>query len=737
MIKHKPGKRFCVILLAALFLLSISGCGAKFEQISAPPASPQSVRADERTTYVKEAIDGLENVSAIAVFDASVYAVLASRTLCMWQGSSLKTLYTTDEGSDILYIDVDASGIYLCELSFIYDEATQAGESRILFKKLNSSGEVLRSISQEELGAGQVPGEPPSDLKVWDGFVYLLFSDAVDTCDLSAGRVTSTRALKTDRMYLKLIEYAEGIWLCSNTSEIQTLEQLNAEAEKQVTVSLAQNMDMLWDALPGYAAMGTDRTGLYRISADDGEPEIIIKWDECRIMFNRLSSLFPLNEEGFVCLDDGTVCRLFAVDASEIPARQTVTLALLFPGNTVEKLVRRFNTAQSEYYVEIDDLYSATKSLNDAVTMLNTRLVSGGGPDIISFSGVSPDSYASHGYLRDLYPYLDNDPALSRDDLLGLKAMETEGKLFTLFPAFALDTYAGLSSVFGSRSGWTFNEYMEMADKRPVDRPMVHNLTRESFLLTTLRAYFEEAVDWETGSCDFDSKTFLNILETAAGIEDAPPYLDEELIGTPTGLYLAKDINALVSMSLRNVLDFAQIEKEAGEELTMVGWPSFDGRDTAVLSPMCTLGISAQAENAQGAWEFLRYIINDIETQEEISYNFFPVRKATLDTQNQVLLKPFAEFEGKEIVIEAGGFWVDGQFYNIEYDPTPLITQEQIARVLRQISVTAATANGYDKTIEAIVLEEASAFFTGDKSAEEAAKLIQSRASLYVAEQSQ
>ncbi|MEG0835034.1 MAG: extracellular solute-binding protein [Christensenellaceae bacterium] len=398
--------------------------------------------------------------------------------------------------------------------------------------------------------------------------------------------------------------------------------------------------------------------------------------------------------------------------------------------------MRKFNQAQSKYYVEIQDLYTPTKSFNGAVTNLNTLLISGGGPDIISFGGVSPNAYGSRGYLQDIYPLLSNDTVLSKEELLGIEAMESDGKLFSIFPGFSLNSYGGASSVFETRTAWSFTEYLKMAEGRPEANPMVHNITREIFLKESLRSYFQDTVNWKNGTCNLDNDAFITILETAASIEDSPTHLDEEYLGVTDGERIAAGINVLIPLSLNSVLDLARLETDAGQRLAIVGWPSIDDRNTSVLSPMCTLGISSQAENPDGAWQFIRYLLSDEEVQSEISNNFFPIRKDIFDGQNEVLLHPFAEFEGQKIIIENGGFWANGVFYDINYDTTPLVTEAQVKRVLDLINTTVITANDFDSAVEAIVMEEASYLFQGVKSAKECARLIQSRAALYVAEQS-
>ena len=62
------------------------------------------------------------------------------------------------------------------------------------------------------------------------------------------------------------------------------------------------------------------------------------------------------------------------------------------------------------------------------------------------------------------------------------------------------------------------------------------------------------------------------------------------------------------------------------------------------------------------------------------------------------------------------------------------LTQEQVDYFMNIINSVDGSYN-YDDELVTVVSEEAAAFFAGQKSAEEVAKLIQSRVQIYVNEQ--
>ena len=241
-------------------------------------------------------------------------------------------------------------------------------------------------------------------------------------------------------------------------------------------------------------------------------------------------------------------------------------------------------------------------------------------------------------------------------------------------------------------------------------------------------------MDWESYTCDFDNEEFISIIKAAGRVNPADPALDEEYKTDTPELLLTEDINVIEPMYLGSAYSFVGAEEAAGQDLCFIGWPSPSGENTSCLELMGSIGISAVSEKCGGAWEFLKYIISDPDIQGNITNNMFPISKQAFNNSIYGLLHPFHELEGKEIVLtEDGSFYADGVFYDMEYSTEPQITQKQIDKITSLLnSLERNTAT--DRKILDIVLEEASAFFAGDRTAEDTARLIQSRVEIYVAE---
>ena len=118
------------------------------------------------------------------------------------------------------------------------------------------------------------------------------------------------------------------------------------------------------------------------------------------------------------------------------------------------------------------------------------------------------------------------------------------------------------------------------------------------------------------------------------------------------------------------------------------------------------------------------------EYQERYSYQL-SVLQSRLDKQAQDATKPpyYLDENGEKVEYEQTYYTNDGQEVKIE----PL-TQEQVDYFMNIINGVDGSYQ-YDEELVTVVSEEAAAYFAGQKSAEEVAKLIQSRVQIYINEQ--
>lgn len=399
-------------------------------------------------------------------------------------------------------------------------------------------------------------------------------------------------------------------------------------------------------------------------------------------------------------------------DKTEASERIELVLATVsdpfFSG--LSALISEFNTECADYRLVVTDYSEGGKYDAETARMrLNVDLGSGKCPDLLYFSdGLSPYTFVKHGYLEDLLPYLDSDDTLDRDSLSVLKPFLINDGLYYLSQGFTLETGVGKYSSFGESNGWTLDEYFRLESTLPGGSEMLYNSTAESFISELSARYIRTAVDWETGTCDFDNAVFTAILSSGKAINESPEASDPNKMDYTYGPVRVANGTLIMAMSYcNNVGKLAFEEAMAGEKLSFIGWPSEDGSCGSDVYPYKTFAVFSSGENKAGCWEFIRFLLLSYPMENDNS--FMPMYMPMLEQQ----------LENAKTEAPKGGALMD---------------DEDIERFL---SLLGAVENAafYDQTILSIIEEEAAAFLAGDCSAEAAAKNVQSRASLYISEQ--
>ena len=169
-----------------------------------------------------------------------------------------------------------------------------------------------------------------------------------------------------------------------------------------------------------------------------------------------------------------------------------------------------------------------------------------------------------------------------------------------------------------------------------------------------------------------------------------------------------------------------EIEKgKFGEEVTFIGYPVSSGNGS-VINANSSYAITAKAKNPDGAWEFLKYFLSD-DYQNNASN--FPVKLSAYDAlKEQAKEKPFYTDENGNKVEYENTYWIGESSVDIG------VNTDADNEKLMNLITSASTTYQYDTDLMKIITEEAAAYFSGQKSLDETADIIQNRASIYISE---
>jgi len=407
---------------------------------------------------------------------------------------------------------------------------------------------------------------------------------------------------------------------------------------------------------------------------------------------------------------------------------------------TVVSAVCNFNRTNKEYRVEIRD-YIAEQSVTDEdyfgklISAMNLDILSGDCPDIIFGGYDSFANYEAKGLLVDLYTLMETDSTFNKDDYIPslFSVCESDGHLYKWGTSFTIMGYAGAQSVIGSRTGWTVDEFIEMAGQLPEGMSPVYGQTKKDLLRSSLQASTDAFINYKTGEVSFDSNEFLKLLEYAKtyGITDEMQEQIQAGVGVSDSTKMKNGEVAVMSAGISAPSNYFYLVYLAGEPVSVIGYPSSDRR-----GPVCNistmLAISSKSYSQKACWEFVKSLFTeDAQTASAgMAGGSIPVLKSTFEDQIEKAMNPDKN-AGSGGSVGLSGV-VSGMIVSGGYTSVPM-TQEA-ADAYRDMAYGLDTLASYDQAILTLVEEEVPPYFTGQKSVPEVAALIQNRVQTLVDE---
>ena len=511
----------------------------------------------------------------------------------------------------------------------------------------------------------------------------------------------------------------------------------------------------VWTLLPGdgkYDFYYTSGMYLYGFHLGDESAEEVLNWMSCDINGQALdTSAINISPDGTIRgviteynndKVDSQYFTLSLVPADSLPRKQVLTVAQLeyYPDYDLSNRIVRFNRSHDNVRIEYKDYnqYNTENDLSAGMTKFMTEVMAGNLPDILPTRQLPYKQLAAKGLLEDLYPYIDADKDLSREDFFPnlLTALEVNGSLYQMVPSFSVQTLSGASSIVGDTPGWNYDDFNAALAKMPEGcTPLDPYITRDSVLSSLLYADMDSYVNWSTGEVRFDSDSFKQLLEFTKQFPAEYNWEEHETTESTKDL-LAQGRQMLTQTYLYSLDSVLWNDVSFGGQTTFIGWPTTNGVGS-IMSFDNGYSISKNCTDKDAAWEFLRSMLT--EDAQKAVYSI-PVNRKVFDQKLEELMTTtyrkdaqgnFILDENGEKIPLARGNWYDenGEEHNVY-----AMTQEQADAVLAVITTCTKVAN-YDTSIYDIVNEQAQAFFAGQKSVDEVCRLIQSKANIYVNEQ--
>lgn len=483
----------------------------------------------------------------------------------------------------------------------------------------------------------------------------------------------------------------------------------------------------------------SDDYGVYGYNIGNAEITKVMDYISSDFSGSYMYNISFVDENTFVAYyygDEGSVLSKFVkVAPEEVVDKTELIIGCYYLDSSVKQKLVEFNKKSQEYRLNIKDyaMYDTMEDYSQGLTRLNADIVSGEVPDILVLNSQMPfESYAAKGVFADLNTFFEKDEELKKEDVLPniLEALASEDGLYRIAPSFSLTTFVAKTADVGSEPGWTMDEALAVLASKPEGTQLLSEVTSSTFLYYTTWICGEQFVNWDTGECYFDSEEFIKILEFANTLPEEIDYsavMDDESYWQEMDAQYRNGKTILSIQYLSGFRDYNYAKQGVfGEDITLIGFPVESGFG-AGLSFSNSMAISAVGENQEAAWEFVKMFFTE-EYQDTLEYEF-PTRVSNLKKlEEKAWEKPYYLDENGNKQEYDDYFYLNGM--EIPVEP---MTPEETAVVMDYL-MSLNTLCIYDETIYNIVTEETAGYFAGQKTAEEVAKVIQSRAKIYVSE---
>lgn len=440
------------------------------------------------------------------------------------------------------------------------------------------------------------------------------------------------------------------------------------------------------------------------------------------------------------------IAMLKKTDASQVAQKESIVIATLSNAYSIQSAAVKFNRNNDKYRITIKEYFeynyenyspeSYMAARTDAITRLNNDITSNNCPDIIDLSEVNVQQLVDKGVFEDLGGYLDKSSALSRSDFLeNILEVYTYGDVLVCIPTtVTLQTVVGRAADVGTKPGWSLEEIIAYADAHP-GAELFDGASKKAIMRYMMMFNEDAFIDWSAGECHFDTDEFRKLLEFTNRFPEEYNY-DSDHPSTPS---LIQSGDVLLETAYISEFNDIQIYEEIFEgEYTFIGFPTLDGGSGCAMYSPQTYAITAKSETKDGAWAFIEQLLTEEGGNRFRSWGF-PTVKSRLDALiEEAVRNYYVDDEGNPLLDENGELIIREGTSAISYQDGwsytyHVVTQEEVDKVMELMKTAKPlTESGGGTEVSNIIIEEAEAYYKGQKSVDEVVNIIQSRIQMYV-----
>lgn len=366
-------------------------------------------------------------------------------------------------------------------------------------------------------------------------------------------------------------------------------------------------------------------------------------------------------------------------------------------------------------------------------------------PDIIltdTYSAVA-ENVIKNNIFMDIGTLIDNDEGINRDDILGavIRACSTsDGQLWGLPSGYSVETLVGKTETLGGRTSWTFSEMLDFAKTLPEGTTLIQGLSQQS-VFYQLDGLFTQFIDLDNHTCDFENQNFYDTLNYIASLPAEYDYSADRNRDNRYEKFQNGQI-ALYSMWMHDAASILEPECVFNtKDYTFIGYPTYgENSRGGIISCSNIFVVTKFCENTDIAWDFIKSVVAPDDDGDSIRYGGgdMPILRESL----RKVCEGFYDYEFEFYYSGGGGYGPgdpDNPRTQDDLDEPGILTHftpEHTERLINYIDNDCGSpiTEAIPAELQNIISEEITSFRGGAKTAEECAKVIQSRAKIWLAE---
>ena len=395
-------------------------------------------------------------------------------------------------------------------------------------------------------------------------------------------------------------------------------------------------------------------------------------------------------------------------------------------------------TDYSKYATEENYNAGREKLVNDIIMGLYK-------PDIIltdTYSNVA-ENVIKNNIFTDIGTLIDSDKSMNRDDILGavIRTVSTsDGQLWGLPSSYSVDTLVGKTDSLGGKTSWTYSEMLDYTKTLPEGTTLMQGLSQSS-VFYQLDGLFRQFIDLDNHTCDFENQNFYDTLNFIASLPAEYDYAADRNHDNRYEKYQNGQI-ALYSMYLRDAASILEPECVFNtKDYTFIGYPTY-GKNSRGGNVSCSniYVVTKFCENTDIAWDFIKSIVapDDDSASRRYAGSDLPILREDL----RKVCEGFYDYEFEFYYSGGGGYGPgdpDNPRTQDDLDEPGILTHftpEDTEALIDYIDNDCGSplTETMPAELQSIISEEITSFTGGAKTAEECAKVIQSRAKIWLSE---